>query len=111
MDFLKTVFSWFSWAAQLGSVNGWLTEGVVSWPVGSLHIIVALWNEVKYHTVYSWNSVNIFFYKIHISPDTGVNDGVWRWGPLSSADQRRSGGIYIMSWQRSLTDTCIGVLC
>ena len=30
----------------------------------------------------------IFFYKIHISPDTGVNDGVWWWGPLSSADQR-----------------------
>ena len=29
-----------------------------------------------------------FFYKIHISPDTGVNDGVWWWGPLSSADQR-----------------------
>ncbi|XP_065195564.1 cullin-2-like [Sycon ciliatum] len=24
-----------------------------------------------------------FFYKIHISPDTGVNDGVWWWGPLS----------------------------
>ena len=29
-----------------------------------------------------------FLYKIHISPDTGVNDGVWWWGPLSSADQR-----------------------
>ena len=28
------------------------------------------------------------FYKIHISPDTGVNGGVWWWGPLSSANQR-----------------------
>ena len=27
---------------------------------------------------------SFFFYKIHISPDTGVNDGVWWWGPLSS---------------------------
>ena len=29
-----------------------------------------------------------FLYKIHTSPDTGVNNGVWWWGPLSSADQR-----------------------
>ena len=31
----------------------------------------------------------VFFYKIHIlCPDTGVNHGVWCWGPFSSADQR-----------------------
>ena len=29
-----------------------------------------------------------FFYKIHVSPNTEVNKGVWWWGPWSSADQR-----------------------
>ena len=50
------------------------------------HCRLMVWSWCGYSGFFS---SSFFFYEIHISPDTGVNNGVWWWwGPLSSADQR-----------------------
>ena len=55
---------------------------------GFYTVLLVIVYEKDFYTRHHSFFFFFFFYKIHISPDTGVNDGVWWWGPLSSADQR-----------------------